>query len=387
MRAAAVKCQFAIDTPSIRGNVTEVGSPFVLSGWIIPQHGYKLQKLKVLVDGELNALATHGLKRQDVADALARREDESAIWCGFVAEVFLDDLLARTATVQLVASFDEHDETLHQFQIHVDELSALVAPRERAWSYAQVLACPECGGEVAEQPRAFKCARCGRAFENRRGAPLFIRPGEVAYSRLLETNPTNPFGLENKQFVESLPDGVILNFGAGNPSESEHFPNVLFHEMLHYTHTDVVSSYGRLPYKNDCFDAIVSLAVFEHLPAPWETANELRRVLKPGGVVYIETAFMQPLHADPSHWFNMTLEGVREVFKNFKHLESGVQPHQRPSFGLRMQLETILNHLRSDHWRAKLEELHGLLGTDFDEALDEKGREALAAGVFFRGTK
>jgi SAM-dependent methyltransferase len=387
MRAAAPKCQFAIDTPSIVGDITEVGSPFTLSGWLIPQDGYKLHTIKVLVDGELKALATHGLKRQDVADAFARREDEDAVWSGFVAEVFVDELLARTATVQLVASFDGHDETLHQFQIHVTQFSAQVAPRERAWTYSQFLACPACAGDVLEQPDAFKCAQCSQTFEKRRGAPLFVRPGEVASSRLLETNPTNPFALENKQFIEGLPHGVILDFGAGNPNHSEHFANVIFHEMLHYTYTDVVSTYGRLPYKNNSFDAIISLAVFEHLPAPWETANELLRVLKPGGIVYVETAFMQPLHADPSHWFNMTLEGVREVFKNFKHLESGVRPHQRPSFGLRMQLETILNHLHADHWRTRLEELHHLLGADFDDALDEKGREALAAGVFFRGTK
>jgi SAM-dependent methyltransferase len=387
MRTTVEKCHFAVDTPSLQEKITEVGSPFVLSGWIMPEEGYQLRALRVLVDGELRALATHSLKRQDVAEALALQDEERAIWSGFVAEIFCDDLLNRNATVTLLACFNEHEEAIHQFRIRVNQFVELIEPRSRSWDYSQLLACPVCGGSLSEGATDFRCSQCGESFEKRRGVPLFTERGEVVSSRLLEKNPTNPLSLENRRLIEDLSEGVILDFGAGNPRPSEHYPNVLFHEMLHYAHTDVVSTVGKLPYRDESFDAIISLSVFEHLPRPWETASELYRVLKTGGMIYVETAFMQPLHADPNHWFNMTLAGLREIFKGFKHIESGVQPYQHPSFSLRMQFETLIDHLQNEDWRRKFAELRDSIGWDFDDSVDEKGKESLAAGVFFKGMK
>lgn len=385
MRTTTEKCLFALDTPPTGAGVCQVGSPFILSGWLIPRRENRLRSLKVMLNGELRAVATHSLKRQDVAEVFP---EEDATWCGFAAEVFADDLLDQTVSVQLVASFDDGDEPLHQFEAHLSHLAGLKEPRLRSWSYAGLLACPSCGGEVlVEDAAAFRCSLCARQFEKRRGVPLFHKEGEVVTSRLLEQGATNPLAAEYFEIIESFSDGVILNLGAGNPRESEHYPHMLFHEVVHYSRTDVVSTYERLPYRDNVFDAVISLAVFEHLPRPWEMVEEIHRVLKPNGIVYVDTAFMQPLHADPSHWFNMTLEGVREIFKRFNHLDSGVQSYQKASFSLRMQIETILDHLRSDKWRRRFEELRDLLDEDFDSELDERGQQALAAGVFFKGRK
>ena len=44
-----------------------------------------------------------------------------------------------------------------------------------------------------------------------------------------------------------------------------------------------------LPYQSDFFDAILFIHVIEHLKAPLSLGSEIKRVLRPGGKIYIET--------------------------------------------------------------------------------------------------
>ena len=78
-----------------------------------------------------------------------------------------------------------------------------------------------------------------------------------------------------------------------------------------------------LPFKDGAFDLIICEAVFEHLNKPWVAVNEFFRVLKTGGFIYAETAFMQPFHGWPNHYFNMTKEGIRVLFEKFQEIGCG----------------------------------------------------------------
>jgi SAM-dependent methyltransferase len=55
----------------------------------------------------------------------------------------------------------------------------------------------------------------------------------------------------------------------------------------------VVGDLARLPFREDAFDVAFSKFVFEHLERPAAALRELRRVLKPGGHLLIQT---------PSRW-------------------------------------------------------------------------------------
>jgi SAM-dependent methyltransferase len=377
--------RFALDSPASNGDECVVRSPFGVSGWVIPEAGQALTSIQVEIDGHLRASAATGLRRSDVRRAFPDEPD--ALWSGFAGEVFADDLKGGTVSVSVRAVADGRELPLAQFRARVEGLDRVVPPRPRTWRLADLLGCPLCAGALDEAEACWRCRACDAPFSTRRGAPLFTQDQELIASRLLETHPTNPNGADQTAIIMDPANALVLDLGAGNPRACEHYPNVVFHEWAQYLYTDVVSVCPRLPYRDNVFDAVISKATFEHLPRPWETADEIYRVLKPGGLVHVDTAFMQPLHADPHHFFNMTVDGVREIFRRFEPRRWGVKPYQTPAYGLRMQIDVLLEHLRSAEWRRRFRGLRKVLGEDFDRALDARGQERLAAGVFFEGTK
>ncbi len=54
-----------------------------------------------------------------------------------------------------------------------------------------------------------------------------------------------------------------------------------------------------LPFADASFDVCVTSSCFEHAPFFWQTAVEIARVLKPGGLFYINAPADGPYHAHP----------------------------------------------------------------------------------------
>jgi SAM-dependent methyltransferase len=263
--------------------------------------------------------------------------------------------------------------------------------RNRSFNLTDLLACPDCTAwKLKLNPNSVRCTNCGAKFESRAGTPFFVDQASSIRSRLLETNYTHPYSEDSVKLINQYSNGVVLDFGAGHTHPDCLYSHVLLHEAVHYNQIDVVSLTPRLPYRDKSFDAVISQAVFEHIPRPWEVASELRRVLKPGGQIHVDTAFMQPFHSDPSHFFNMTIPGIREVFRSFREVRVGVKPYQLPSLGLRMQLAVMLEHMAVGAWRDRMQFLSDELerdGPGLDSALDPDGQQFLAAGVYFHGVK
>jgi SAM-dependent methyltransferase len=75
------------------------------------------------------------------------------------------------------------------------------------------------------------------------------------------------------------------------------------------------------------FDVVYSTAVFEHLAMPWVVAEEIARVLKPGGLVFVETHFSYSSHERPWHFFQFSDMGLRALFSpalGFECVEAGM---------------------------------------------------------------
>jgi SAM-dependent methyltransferase len=63
-------------------------------------------------------------------------------------------------------------------------------------------------------------------------------------------------------------------------------------------------------FQADSFDMILTIATYEHLARPWIATNEIAKVLRPGGWLYIRTHQTFPLHAHPHDYFRFSAEAL-----------------------------------------------------------------------------
>lgn len=66
-----------------------------------------------------------------------------------------------------------------------------------------------------------------------------------------------------------------------------------------------------LPFKDHTFDVVYASAVTEHLACPHLVAQEVARVLRPGGFYLGNVSFLEPWHDDS--YFHMSPLGVFEL--------------------------------------------------------------------------
>ena len=69
------------------------------------------------------------------------------------------------------------------------------------------------------------------------------------------------------------------------------------------------------------FDYGFSISVFEHLIMPWVAAFELNKVMKPGGVIYIQSHPTYPLHEEPWDFFRFSANAWKGLFNAFTGFE------------------------------------------------------------------
>lgn len=123
------------------------------------------------------------------------------------------------------------------------------------------------------------------------------------------------------RFVELLADatGPVLDNGAGGRKHRK----VTALEYVPHPNNSVQADGLDLPFRDNTFELILSQAVLEHVKDPQRYVDEMVRVLRPGGLVYIEVAFMQPVHQAPWHFFNVTPFGLAHLCRDLDVIESG----------------------------------------------------------------
>jgi GT2 family glycosyltransferase/glycosyltransferase involved in cell wall biosynthesis/SAM-dependent methyltransferase len=196
--------------------------------------------------------------------------------------------------------------------------------------------------------------------------------------------------------------GLALNLSAGGSRTK--FDHVVEVEFAAFRHTDVIADAHNLPFDDESFATVISMNAFEHYREPDRVVTEIYRVLKPGGRVMIHTAFMQPLHEAPWHFFNCTRYGLAQWFKDFEteklYVSSNFDPNHTFAW-LASEAEAALRDDVSaesatrftastvgafvDLWRNPSSRATPLW-TDFSKLTDPR-RETMAAGFEFLGVK
>jgi len=158
---------------------------------------------------------------------------------------------------------------------------------------------------------------------------------------VFETENISAHGYDShaRKIIEDSKDGLILDCGCG--LRSNYLENVVNYEIVPYITTDILGVAEELPFKNNSFDAIFSLNVLEHVKDPFQSAKEITRVLKRGGILYCVVPFLQPVHGYPSHYYNMTAAGLKNLFEEkLKIKKQFVYKSGLPIHGLRWFLES-----------------------------------------------
>lgn len=77
---------------------------------------------------------------------------------------------------------------------------------------------------------------------------------------------------------------------------------------------------GKLPFPDEHFDSVIITHVLEHLAQPLKLASEMARVLKKGGIIYIETPNWTSLWI-PSFGFRRAQGGPFNFYDDPTHLK------------------------------------------------------------------
>lgn len=173
---------------------------------------------------------------------------------------------------------------------------------------------------------------CNRDFTQSypilKGRPILFASGEPEVKFEPEDHLSNQIPSRILDEVSALP-GSVLHLSAGGSDRKP--PNFVELEYSVFRNTDIVADAHALPFLDNTFDAVVSLNAFEHYHSPERVAEEILRVLKPQGRLFLHTAFIQALHQEPHHYFNATEHGVLRWFRAFEIQSLGVSENFHPA--------------------------------------------------------
>jgi len=84
---------------------------------------------------------------------------------------------------------------------------------------------------------------------------------------------------------------------------------------------DYVEDIHSTSLRSSQFDTVFAMEVLEHLYNPQFAAEEIRRLLVPGGTLIATTRFIYPYHGEPYDYFRFTKFGLAHIFKSYKKVE------------------------------------------------------------------
>jgi len=88
-------------------------------------------------------------------------------------------------------------------------------------------------------------------------------------------------------------------------------------------------------FASESFDTVVLSAVLQYCGDPRRVIDEVRKVLRPGGLLVIDAPFLQPYCPDGSDLWRFTADGLRKLCESyFTIIELNTSIALRPALGL-----------------------------------------------------
>lgn len=213
--------------------------------------------------------------------------------------------------------------------------------------YSDIICCPFCKSNLEKIGGHYLCKTHGPFKVDDMGRPFFI--GE----KILKENTTEHKSGINwlKSFLKQFPrlyyfiwhvfcpvmmlvngprmilkyiktDSIVVDVGSGPERINKDFINI---DIFPFPEVDIIADATELPFRNNSIDAVVSESVFEHVPDADKVANEIARIVKSGGYVYVSTPFITPYHASPNDFNRWTISGLKHLFPDFDIIKFGVR--------------------------------------------------------------
>ena len=113
----------------------------------------------------------------------------------------------------------------------------------------------------------------------------------------------------------------VLDAGAGECRFRPQFAHTRYFAIDHgkgdpnwdYSHLDVVGALEALPFSSAVFDGLLNIVVLEHVEKPESVLQEMARVLKPRGRIFLVAPLCWELHQIPEDYFRFTEYGLRSL--------------------------------------------------------------------------
>lgn len=197
--------------------------------------------------------------------------------------------------------------------------------------YWEVLACPNCGNSLTNFGEKLKCTGCTDEYTSELGLPDLRLQRKKTVMLQFDLGCSvfpdksfefEPLGLNNHPEVDysgvkvpfhftreqlsflpraKSPDSLMLDLGCGHAIHKEIVEHAGFkYVAVDYDEIDapMLADGHALPFKDNSFEFIMSIAVLEHIINPFVMMKEALRVLKPGGKIFGTVAFLEPFHAN-----------------------------------------------------------------------------------------
>jgi SAM-dependent methyltransferase len=125
-----------------------------------------------------------------------------------------------------------------------------------------------------------------------------------------------------KEAADSLPNGaLVLDAGAGNCPYKYHFSHVRYESAdfcqvdKEYGEITYVCDLTTIPVEDNRFDLILCSQALEHVPEPGKVLEELFRILKPGGSLWLTCPLFYEEHETPYDFYRYTQYGLKHLIE------------------------------------------------------------------------